>query len=115
MIKIFLKFFFIYLIVTTNTFANETFDQWLKKFETRAIQTGISEKVVKEIIEVKPKRETKFPTNSQGKRFLTERKTFIINQAKWEAAHDYCTDRGYVFRVLTEDEIRPDNYRTKRK
>ena len=50
MIKIFLKFFFIYLIVTTNTFANETFDQWLKKFETRAIQTGISEKVVKEIM-----------------------------------------------------------------
>ena len=72
-------------------------------------------KIVKEIIEVKPKRETKFPKNSQGKRFLTERKTYIINQAKWEAAHDYCTDRGYVFRVLTEDELRPANYRTKRK
>ena len=71
-------------------------------------------KLIKEIIEVKPKRET-LPPKSKGKTLLKEQKTYIINQVKWEAAHDYCTDRGYVFRVFTEEQIRPANYRTKRK
>ena len=48
-------------------------------------------KIVKEVIEVKPKRQT-LPPKSKGKTLLTERKTYIINQVKWEAAHDYCTD-----------------------
>ena len=71
-------------------------------------------KIVKEVIEVKPKRQT-LPPKSKGKTLLTERKTYIINQVKWEAANDYCRDRGYVFRVFTEEQIRPANYRTKRK
>ena len=71
-------------------------------------------KIVKEIIEVKPKRQT-LPPKSKGKTFLIERKTYIINQVKWEAAHDYCENRGYVFRIITEEQIRPANYRTKRK
>ena len=50
MFKIFLNFFFIYLMLTINTLASEGFNNWLKKFETKAIQTGISEKVVKEIM-----------------------------------------------------------------
>ena len=37
-------------MLTINTLANEGFNNWLKKFETKAIQTGISEKVVKEIM-----------------------------------------------------------------
>ena len=44
-------------------------------------------KIVKEVIEVKPKRQT-LPPKSKGKTLLTERKTYIINQVKWEAAHD---------------------------
>ena len=70
--------------------------------------------IVKEVIEVKPKRQT-LPPKSKGKTLLTERKTYIINQVKWEAANDYCRDRGYVFRIFTEEQIRPANYRTKRK
>ena len=71
-------------------------------------------KLVKEIIEVKPKRET-LPPKSKGKTLLKEQQTYIINQVKWEAANDYCRDRGYGFRVFTEEQIRPANYRTKRK
>ena len=71
-------------------------------------------KIVKEVIEVKPKRQT-LPPKSKGKTLLREQQTYIINQVKWEAANDYCRDRGYVFRVFTEEQIRPANYRTKRK
>jgi hypothetical protein len=29
----------------------------------------------------------------------------MINSAKWAAAEDYCVDRGWKFRLLTEDNI----------
>jgi hypothetical protein len=32
-------------------------------------------------------------------------KTWAVNQAKWEAAKEYCADRNYEFRVLTEKEL----------
>ena len=50
MFKLFLNTFFVYLLLFLNSFASENFDQWLKKFQTKAIETGISEKVVKEIM-----------------------------------------------------------------
>ena len=36
--------------MTVHSFALDDFQQWVKKFETRAIKSGISEKVVKEIM-----------------------------------------------------------------
>jgi hypothetical protein len=30
---------------------------------------------------------------------------WIINNAKWEAAKQYCLDRGWEFKILTEQEI----------
>ena len=50
MFKFFLNTFFVYLLLSLNAFAGENFDQWLKKFQTKAIESGISEKVVKEIM-----------------------------------------------------------------
>ncbi len=50
MIKLFLNFFFLYLILTTSLSANEGFNQWLKKFQIKAIESGISEQIVKDIM-----------------------------------------------------------------
>tara|TARA_B100000927_G_scaffold226724_1_gene186448 strand:- start:43 stop:474 length:432 start_codon:yes stop_codon:yes gene_type:complete len=64
--------------------------------------------IVKEIIEVKPKAQTKKPTK-KGKhygKYLKEARTYAINQAKWEAAEEYCLDRGYKFRIITEDHLK---------
>tara|TARA_B100000214_G_scaffold367796_1_gene338409 strand:- start:590 stop:1021 length:432 start_codon:yes stop_codon:yes gene_type:complete len=64
--------------------------------------------IVKEIIEVKPKAQTKKPTK-KGKhygKYLREARTYAINQAKWEAAEEYCLDRGYKFRIITEDHLK---------
>ena len=64
-------------------------------------------KVVREIIEVKPKRQTLPPKPQQRKtrRYLTEISTYAVNQAKFKAAEDYCKDRGLTFRILTEDHL----------
>ena len=54
-------------------------------------------KIKKYIIEVKQKRQTKV--------YLREVYEYARNQAKWEAAVDYCKDRLYEFKVMTEDEL----------
>ena len=30
---------------------------------------------------------------------------WVKNQAKWEAAREYCADRNYEFRVMTEEDL----------
>ena len=53
----------------------------------------------KYMVEVKPLRQTKQPKKQkrQTKAYITEVVTYAINQAKWEAAKEYCKDRGWEF------------------
>ena len=55
----------------------------------------------KYMVEVKPLRQTKQP-----KAYITEVVTYAINQAKWEAAKEYCKDRGWEFMLITEKELK---------
>ena len=50
MLNLIIKSLFLYLVFFTNVFANQDFQHWLKKFQTTAIQSGISKKVVFEIM-----------------------------------------------------------------
>ena len=63
--------------------------------------------VVREIIEVKPKKQLRPPKTPkrQTKRYLQECATFMVNQAKWNLAEEYCSDRKMKFRFLTEDHL----------
>lgn len=59
------------------------------------------------LFEVKPKHQTKEPTKKKKvtKQYITEVMTWGVNQAKWAAAEEYCADRGWTFRLITEDEL----------
>jgi len=63
------------------------------------------------MIEVKPKQQTKEPQKKKRitKGYITEVTTWGVNQAKWKAAEEYCLDRGWIFKILTEDEIFRNN------
>ena len=50
MFKIILYLLFLYFFTLSHSFANKAFDQWLQEFKTKAISSGISENVVKEIM-----------------------------------------------------------------
>ena len=50
MIKLIINSLFLFFFIFTNTSANEDFNQWLTKFQIQAINSGISKKVVKEIM-----------------------------------------------------------------
>ncbi len=59
------------------------------------------------LIEVKPKKETVEPKKKKRvtKQYITEVTTWGKNQAKWKAAEDYCSDRGWQFKIMTEDHL----------
>ena len=66
-----------------------------------------SGKIKKYIIEIKPLRQTAPPPKPkrQTQGYLREAYEYARNQAKWEAAKEWCLDRGYEFRVFTEKEL----------
>ena len=61
----------------------------------------------KMLLEVKPKAQTQEPKkpSRKTKRYITEVMTYGINQAKWKAAEDFCRDRGWEFKVITESDL----------
>ena len=50
MFKLIIKSLFLYYFLVAQSFANEDFNLWSKKFQSQAINSGISEKVVTEIM-----------------------------------------------------------------
>jgi hypothetical protein len=60
------------------------------------------------IVEIKPFAQTKPPTVQTGKpnkRYINEVATWGINSSKWNAANNYCKDRGWKFEIITEHEL----------
>lgn len=74
-------------------------------FRVKVKQTDGSLKTY--IIEIKPDAQTRPPEfpGRKTKKFMTESFTFIKNQSKWKAAEQWCLDRGYEFKILTEREL----------
>ena len=64
-------------------------------------------KIKKLIIEIKPKKQTVEPKvkKRKTKGYIYEVYEYARNQAKWKAAQEFCKDRMWEFKVLTEDEL----------
>ena len=63
--------------------------------------------IKKYIIEIKQKKQTlePIPQKRKTKGYIYEVYEYAKNQAKWKAAEEWCADRGYEFKVLTEDDL----------
>ena len=66
-----------------------------------------SGKVVEKVIEIKPAKQVQEPKiqKRRTKRYVTEVVNYAKNQAKWEAAEEFCKDRKWKFQILTEKEL----------
>ena len=64
-------------------------------------------KIKKSIIEIKPYKQCIEPKvqKRKTKGYIYEVVEYAKNQAKWNAAKEWCLDRGYEFKVLTENEL----------
>ena len=63
--------------------------------------------IKKYVIEVKPMRQVLEPKIQKRKtqKYIAEVKEYAKNQAKWEAAKEYCKDRMMEFKIITEKEL----------
>ena len=59
------------------------------------------------ILEIKPHKQTIEPVKKSRvtKQYIQEVVTYGTNQAKWKAATEFCADRGWTFKVLTEHDL----------
>ena len=59
------------------------------------------------MLEVKPEYQTQEPVKKKRitKQYITEVATWGVNQAKWASAQEYCLDRGWEFKLITEKHL----------
>lgn len=59
------------------------------------------------MLEVKPKKETTPPPQPKRitENYVKAVRTWGVNEAKWKAAIEFCKDRSWEFRVITEDHL----------
>lgn len=66
------------------------------------------EKMRNLVVEIKPAKELKMPDTNPKRRtksWAYSVKMWAINQAKWNAAKEWCADHNYEFKIMTEKEL----------
>lgn len=81
-----------------------TDDRIHRYFVDFKIQTNLGKTY---LVEVKPHNQTEPPVypGKKTKKYLIESYAYIKNQAKWKAAREYCKDRNWEFKIITEYEL----------
>jgi len=73
------------------------------------VKRKIGGSIKESLIEVKPYKQTMPPkitkSKSPTKKYLNEVRAWGVNEAKWNAATEYCKDRGWDFKIMTENEL----------
>lgn len=71
---------------------------------TKLTKEGIKQTTM---VEVKPHIQTMppRPQTKTNKRYINEVVQWGVNEAKWNAAKEYCADRGWEFRIITEHDL----------
>ena len=79
--------------------------RYFPDFYVKVLETNGS--IKKMLIEIKPKKQCIEPKvqKKKTKGYIYEVKEYVRNQAKWEAAKEFCEDRQWEFKVITEDEL----------
>ncbi len=59
------------------------------------------------IVEIKPKKQTQQPEKGRKKKktYLEESVTYLINEAKWKSAMNFCKEKNIKFKILTEEDL----------
>jgi hypothetical protein len=82
--------------------------KWHRYFPDFVVKVKDKKNMIKTMmLEVKPKKQTQPPVQQRRvtKQYITEVATWGVNQAKWKAATEFCLDRGWEFKLITEDHL----------
>jgi hypothetical protein len=93
------------LIIPYISPADNKFHRYFPDFLVKAKTRDGKFKTI--LIEVKPKKQTLPPEPKKRvtKQYINEVVTYGVNQAKWKAATEFCLDRGWEFKVMTEEHL----------
>ena len=66
------------------------------------------EEIKKYLIEIKPSKQTVPPVTKYKKKehLIYEQSMYVKNQAKWQAATEFCKKKGLEFLILTEKHLK---------
>ena len=78
-------------------------DFWVKKKNGQCMVIEVTP--AKQTKPPDPKNKNKTPSGRISRRYLNEVKTWGINEAKWKAAKEFCEDRRWQFKIMTEKEL----------
>lgn len=86
---------------------SEIENRWRRYFVDIIAKINVGKEIKTYLIEVKPKIKTVAPKikNKITKGYIMEVYDWGVNQSKWKAATQYCKNRGWEFKILTEQEI----------
>ena len=83
-------------------------NKWHRYFPDFLVKIKNREGLVESmILEVKPAAQAAPPQKRSKvtRGYIKEVMTWGVNEAKWNAAVEYCKDRNWTFKVITENEI----------
>lgn len=82
-------------------------NKWHKYYPDVLARIKTKDGVQTYLVEIKPYSQTLEPTPKKRvtKNYVHEVYTWGINSAKWKAAKEYCLDRRWEFKLLTEKDI----------
>jgi len=83
--------------------------RYFPDFWVRFIDIDDNNIIKQALIELKPKSQCKEPKVQSRKtvKYVREVTTWLVNQAKWDAAIEWCKKNNCQFQVLTEEDIKP--------
>ena len=82
--------------------------QWHRYFPDVLVKSRTPDGKLKTLLlEIKPEKQTRPPEPRKRvtKQYINEVVTYGVNEAKWKAAIEYCADRGWEFRIVTENHL----------
>jgi hypothetical protein len=74
------------------------------KTNTGEVKSALIE--IKPQIQTQPPKRKDTPNGKPTRRFLNEVATWGVNQAKWKAANEFCEDRKWEFKIITDKDLR---------
>jgi len=76
-------------------------------FVDNFVQIKEGEKIKRYLVEIKPSKQLLPPTTKYRKKsnLIYEQTMYITNQAKWQAAREWCNKKGLEFIILTEKHL----------
>jgi hypothetical protein len=76
-------------------------------FVDNFVQIKEGDKIKRYLVEIKPSKQLSPPTTKYRKKsnLIYEQTMYITNQAKWQAARDWCNKKGLEFIILTEKHL----------